>query len=81
VENYWTVEVDRYDGDGNWSYFDLPNVHEDEIESFLQNRDQVGEQVTGSITGEFLDNWESQSIANVIFSVERLPYREMPQAQ
>jgi|WetSurMetagenome_2_1015567.scaffolds.fasta_scaffold320779_2 hypothetical protein len=81
VENYWDVQVNLYDGEGNAYYFYLPNVHEDEIDSFIANRDAEGEQFAGSMPGPFSDDPMTHTLEDIIFSVERLPDRIMPDPQ
>ena len=71
VENYWDVQVTLYDGEGNAYSFYPPNVHEDEIDSFIANRDAIGDQFAGSMPGPF--QGETPVLENIIFSVERLP--------
>ena len=81
VENYWDVLVTLYDGEGNAYYFYPPNVHEDEIDSFIANRDAVGEQFAGSMPGPFSDGQVTHTLEDIVFSVERLPDRVMPEPQ
>jgi len=81
VENYWDVQVTLYDGEGNVNYFYPPNVHEDEIDSFIANRDVEGEQFAGSMPGPFSDGQMTHTLEDIVFSVERLPDRVMPQLQ
>jgi hypothetical protein len=81
VENYWDVLITLYDGEGNAYYFSPPNVHEDEIDSFIANRDVEGEQFAGSMPGPFSDGQMTHTLEDIIFSVERLPDRVMLQPQ
>jgi hypothetical protein len=76
VRTSWGLTMTMYDGDGNPYSFTLPplpSVHEDEIDSFIMNRNAVGEQVAGSIPGPFSDGQMTHTLENIVFSVERLP--------
>ncbi len=47
------------------------------IDTFIANRDAVGEQFTGSMPGPFSDGQMTSTLENIVFSVERLPDRQL----
>lgn len=74
---YW-VYATLYDQYGNGTQFDIPSVSYGMIDSFIANRDAVGEQFAGSMPGPFSEDDGFSVLENVIFSVERLPNEEPP---
>ncbi|OHD75174.1 MAG: hypothetical protein A2177_06645 [Spirochaetes bacterium RBG_13_68_11] len=71
-ESDWYMWANFYDSDGGLTDFYLPNVPEGMIDTFIANRDAVGEQFAGSLPGPFYGG-ETPALENIIFSVERLP--------
>jgi hypothetical protein len=68
----WYLSARFYDSDGWSTDFYLPRVPEGMIETFVANRDAVGEQFAGSLPGPFY-GVETPALEDIIFSVERLP--------
>jgi len=64
-------------GDSTWLY--LSQIPEGMIDTFIANRDAIGEQFAGSMPGPF--QGESPELKNIVFSVERLPNQQMIEAQ
>jgi hypothetical protein len=69
----WAVQVVLYDGSGIGTLFNVPDVDEDAIDSFLANRDAVGDQLAGAMPGPFSDGQMTHTLTDIVFSVERLP--------
>lgn len=81
VRSIWGIEVLLYDGSGSTTLFTVPAVDEDAIDSFLVNRDEIGEQLAGAMPGPFSDGQMTHTLKDIIFSVERLPNEPyVPQA-
>lgn len=78
TRSIWDVEVTLYDGSGGQISFTVPDVDEDAIDSFIANRDVVGEQLTGAMPGPFSDGQMTRTLENIVFSAERLPNEESP---
>jgi hypothetical protein len=69
----WSARVYLYDSWGVSTYLDLGGIPLGMIDAFLTNRDEPGEQLSGSMPGPFQDGQMSHTLKNLIFSVERLP--------
>jgi hypothetical protein len=67
------VQVIRYDGIGSPTSFSVPDIDEDAIDSFLANRDNIGEQLAGFMPGPSSDGQMTRTLKDIVFSVERLP--------
>jgi hypothetical protein len=68
----WYMWASFYDSDGFRTDFNLPSVPYGMIDAFITNRNEVGEQFSGSLPGPFYGT-ETPALENIIFSVERLP--------
>jgi hypothetical protein len=73
-EDSWWVWATLYDQYGNWTEFDATSISDGMIDTFITNRDAIGEQFAGSMPGPF--QGESPELKDIIFSVERLPNEE-----
>jgi hypothetical protein len=67
----WYATATIYDSDGSDTYLFLSQIPDGMIDTFITNRDAVGEQFSGAMPGPF--QGETPILENVIFSVERLP--------
>jgi len=76
-EDMWNVWATLYDSSGWGTEYDIPSIPDGMIDSFIVNRDSVGEQFAGSMPGPFTGN--SPVLENIVFSVERLPNQDPPQ--
>ena len=68
----WSASAYFFDSWGSSMYFDLGWIPLGMMDSFITNRDEVGEQFAGSLPGPF-SGGEVSELKNIIFSVERLP--------
>jgi hypothetical protein len=68
---YATATIWNSDGESMWLF--MSQIPAGMIDTFITNRDEVGEQFAGSMPGPF---GESSELKNIVFSVERLPNEE-----
>ena len=70
----WYASATIWDSDGTSTSLYLSQIPEGMMDSFIANRDAVGEQFAGVMPGPFQS--ETPVLENIIFSVERLPNEE-----
>ena len=74
VDGDWYASATIWDSYGDSTSLFLSQIPGGMIDSFIANRDAVGEQFAGAMPGPFQS--ETPVLENIIFSVERLPNEE-----
>jgi len=75
-EYWWYGQAELYDSFGQTTLIPLSDIPAGMMDTFITNRDAVGEQFSGSMPGPF--QGESPELKNIVFSVERLPNEPYP---
>lgn len=77
-EYWWFGEAELNDSFGQTTWISLGGIPSGMMDTFITNRDEVGEQFAGSMPGPF---GESPELKDIVFSVERLPNEEYIRAE
>lgn len=74
----WSAWAYFYDSYGNSTMLDIGSIPSGMIDTFIVNRDAVGEQLAGSMPGPFDEGGTTpiHELKDITFSVERLPNQQ-----